>query len=196
MNILYIVAHAAFTTLLTGGSSISEAAETRTDINNAAIHTTQRAADVTSPEDFYTQPDTLLEVSLPEFEGADIKVYEADEYSIYSIGKDLLFSIGSAGLKTGAEQSLKKVSSAITKRNKDGQMKIYAYIDASDNPNFNRDVAERRAQTISNWLQENGSKGGDHIEVQPVVELPEETPTATKRQKGGRFEIIVRKTAS
>lgn len=192
MSILYIVAHAALTTMLTGGGTISEVAET----SSAAIHFTQLSADVTSQEALFIQPDTLLEVSLPEFEGADIKVYEADEYTIYSIGKDLLFSTGSAGLKTGAEQSLKKVSSAITKRNKDGQMKIYAYIDASENPNFNRDVAERRAQAISNWLQENGSMGGDHIVVQPVIEIPAEASTASKRQKGGRFEIIVRKTAS
>lgn len=128
------------------------------------------------------------EVKVPEFEGTDIKLYETDEYSVYSINKGLLFATGSAGLKAEAEQSLRKVSGAITERNKEGEISIFGYIDANDNPNYNRDVAERRAQAVKEWLQQEGNIDAERIEVKPVVEVAHESASS---MGDPRFEIVV-----
>lgn len=204
MNILYIIAYTAFFSFLSFWGGNNRVVEASTGINTVSINRTAPSAGVARQAIAasllepgiaeWVVKDTLPEVSLPEFVGTEIKLYEANGYSVYSIGKDLLFSTGSTGFKTGAEQSLKKISSAITQRNKEGQIRIYAYTEVSDNPNFNRDIAERRAQAVKEWLQKEGNVAGDRIVVQPIIEVSSESPTDSRRQKDRRIEIVVRKT--
>lgn len=137
------------------------------------------------------------EIVEPKFKGTDIKLYEAEGHSIYSIGKSSLFATGSTSLRSGAEQNLEKVSNAIAQRNKEGQIMIYGYIDASENPNFKTDVTQRRLQAIKDWLINQGGIDGSRITDQTIIDVGPSSPgegNATEQEKQHRIEIIVRDT--
>lgn len=140
----------------------------------------------------WSTSEELIEVSLPEFDGTEIRVYEGKGQSIYSIGKNVLFMTGSAGLRAGTEQSLRKVGNALAQRNKEGLIRIYGYIDATENPNYKRDMAERRIQALKEWLQNNSNIDGARIAVQPIVELQSASDNGDELQKDQRFEIVAR----
>lgn len=137
----------------------------------------------------------LVEVALPQFEDSDIKYFTGENYSIYSIGKTSLFATGSASLRSGADQSLEKLSSTLLQRNKEGQISMRAYIDASENPNFKTDVAQRRLQAVKDWLINQGNIDGSRITEQDVVDVGSSSTDAVdaaEQDKEYRIEIIVR----
>jgi len=198
MKILYFTIFTALVSLDSCEEKRSQAVDTGSEEAGTTMNETLASGGVTDEavEASNSKPGTTewitreqrSEVKVPEFEGTDIKLYGTDNYSVYSINKGLLFTTGSAGLKAEAEQSLRKISGAITERNKEGQISIFAYIDANDNPNYNRDVAERRAQAVKEWLQQEGNIDAKRIEVKPVVEV---TPEAARSLGEHRFEIVV-----
>jgi len=138
----------------------------------------------------------LIEVEIPEFKDTEIKLYEAGGYSVYTFAKETIFTTGSAGLRTGAEQTLRKISSALNQRNKVGQIAIQAYIDATDNPNYNRDVAGRRVAAIKEWFQNEGKIESERIVANPVTEISSSATDASIQRSVSTIEIVVQKPVS
>lgn len=202
MKIVEIAMGAAFCVLTACSNNNERGIHTQAEEGGASMEETVASGGVTSegavdntnepgvPD--WTAKDNLPEVSLSEFEGSDVKLYEADGYSVYSVAKEALFSAGSVGLKSDAEQSLRIISSALASRNKEGLIRIYGYMDVSENPNYKRDVAERRVQAIKDWLQKKGNIDGTRIAVQPVVEVTASSDEGAEARNEQRIEIVVR----
>jgi outer membrane protein OmpA-like peptidoglycan-associated protein len=136
----------------------------------------------------------MPDVDWPEFKDTDVDVRGNDKYSVYSLGENILFDTDKAEIKTGAEANLQKISASIAKRSKEGQVRIYGYTDAKGSANYNKELAEKRAEAVKNWLQKQGNIDGSRLSVHPVGEgqPAESNATAKGRQQNRRVEIAVR----
>ncbi len=135
-------------------------------------------------------------VNWPEFKDTDVEVRGNDKYSVYALGENVLFDTDKSDIKKSAEPNLQKISSSIMQRSKDGKVRIYGYTDAQGSAGYNKELAEKRAEAVKNWLQKNGKIDASRISMHPVGEAkPLETnATAQGRQQNRRVEIVVRNT--
>jgi outer membrane protein OmpA-like peptidoglycan-associated protein len=136
----------------------------------------------------------LPNVDWPEFKGSDVEVRGNNRYSVYSVGEDVLFDTDKAEIRKGAEENLKKISSSIAQRNKDGQIRIYGYTDARGSAGYNKELAQKRAEAVKNWLQKNGNIAAARISIHSVGEAKPaaSNESAKGRQQNRRVEIVVR----
>ncbi|MFD2246819.1 OmpA family protein [Pontibacter ruber] len=133
-------------------------------------------------------------VDWPEFKDTDVEVRGNDQYSVYSLGENVLFDTDKAEIKKDAEANLQKISSSIAQRSKEGQVRIYGYTDAKGSASYNKELAEKRAEAVKNWLQKQGKIDAYRLSVHPVGEArpAESNATAKGRQQNRRVEIVVR----
>ncbi|MBB6609663.1 OmpA family protein [Pontibacter sp. Tf4] len=136
----------------------------------------------------------LPDVDWPEFKGSDVKVRGNDKYSVYVLEESILFDTDKAEIRKGAEDNLKKVSTSIAQRNKDGQIRIYGYTDAQGGAGYNKELAQKRAEAVKDWLQKNGNIAAARITVHSVGEAKPAASNETSkgRQLNRRVEIVVR----
>ncbi len=130
----------------------------------------------------------------PEIKDSNITVRGNNNYGIYGLGENILFDEGKATLKADAEQNLKQIAASIEQRYKGADVRVYGYTDAIGSAGYNKELAEQRAQAVSDWLSKNGNIGKDKISMQPVGE---ERPVATNatsegRKQNRRVEIVAR----
>lgn len=136
----------------------------------------------------------MPDVDWPEFKDTDVEVRGNDKYSVYALGENVLFDTDKAEIKKGAEANLQKISASIAQRSKEGQVRVYGYTDAKGSASYNKELAEKRAEAVKNWLQKQGNIEASRISVHPVGEARPEASNATAqgRQQNRRVEIVVR----
>lgn len=130
-----------------------------------------------------------------EITDTNIGVRGNDNYGIYDIGENILFDEGKSTIRPDAEKNLKQLSASIQKRFAGGDVRIYGYTDAIGSAGYNKQLAEQRAQAVSNWLSANGGLSADHLSLNAVGEAKPVATNATEagRQQNRRVEIVARK---
>lgn len=128
-----------------------------------------------------------VSISSPDFE-----MRGTENYTIYSLGEELLFDTDKATLSSSAKQNLDQVAASIKQRYGNGQIRVYGYTDATAGKQYNQQLSQERAENVKNWLVENGNVDASRISVQPMGESnPEATnQTAAGRQQNRRVEIV------
>jgi outer membrane protein OmpA-like peptidoglycan-associated protein len=135
-----------------------------------------------------TQPDwSKVDLNAPETPDADITdkdvtVRGNDQYTIYSLGEDILFATDKNALQGSAESKLKQVVTSLTKRFKGAVIGVYGSTDATGDAAHNKQLGADRANAVKDWLVKNGIDA-DKISVQS---LGETEPVATNETKTGR----------
>jgi outer membrane protein OmpA-like peptidoglycan-associated protein len=135
-----------------------------------------------------TQPDwSKVDLNAPETRDADITdkdvtVRGNDQYTIYSLGEDILFATDKNALQRSAESKLKQVVTSLTKRFKGAVIGVYGSTDATGDAAHNKQLGADRANAVKEWLVKNGIDA-DKISVQS---LGETEPVATNETKTGR----------
>ncbi len=133
--------------------------------------------------------------SYAEITNKDISVHGNDNYSIYSLGENVLFETGNSTIRKDAYQNLKQVVASINQRYKGGDIRIYGYTDSVGSKGYNKELAQQRAEAVSKWLAVNGGIDSSKISINAIGEgQPVATNnTAQGRQQNRRVEIAVRK---
>lgn len=135
-----------------------------------------------------TQPDwSKVDFNAPETPDADItdkdvNVRGNDDYTIYSLGEDILFATDQNTLQGSAEAKLKMISASLNKRFKGAVIGVYGSTDATGDAAHNKQLGADRANAVKEWLTKNGI-APDKISVQS---LGETEPVATNETKTGR----------
>jgi outer membrane protein OmpA-like peptidoglycan-associated protein len=168
-----------------------EAAAT-TDTTAAAMDDTTTTTTTTT--DWDSVDFEAPAVSYSEITDRDITVRGEDDYAIYGIDETILFDSDKTTLKGGAEAKLKQIVASMGQRFKDGQVRIYGFTDAKGSAGYNRQVAEKRAETVRNWLVKNGNISENQTSVHPVGEAQPVASNATEagRRQNRRVEIVAR----
>lgn len=128
-----------------------------------------------------------LKITSPDFE-----VRGTDQYTIYSLGENLLFDSDQAALRADAEQNLKQIAASIKQRYAGGQVRLYGFTDAQAGENYNKELSEKRAEAVKNWLVTNAEMDASKVMVHPMGESAPIASNQTEegRQQNRRVQIV------
>ncbi len=175
--------------------------KTGTAVNNtdstttAGPDTSAKVATTVPAADWNNIDRTAPSASYAEITNKDISVNGTDNYSIYSLGENVLFETGNSNIKKDADKNLKQVVASINQRYKGGDIRIFGYTDSVGSKGYNKELAQQRAEAVSKWLAVNGGIDSSKISINAIGEgQPVATNnTARGRQQNRRVEIVVRK---
>ena len=169
---------------------------TKQTVSNEAGSTSQSAGatsvGATSPNwdsvDF-NAPDATYE----EITDTSISVRGNDKYTIYGLGENILFETGKDQVQGSAKTKLDQISKSIKKRFSGYWVAVYGNTDSTGDAQQNKELSNKRAESVKKWLIENADVSQDRISVGA---LGEEEPVASNATEKGRkmnrrVEIVV-----
>ena len=91
------------------------------------------------------------------------------------------------------EKKLKQVAASLDKRYKDAQVRIFGYADASGTAEHNKELSEKRAEAVQNWLAQNGNISKDNVSIHPIGEAQPAETNATEKGKAQnrRVDVVI-----
>lgn len=135
----------------------------------------------------------LPDVDFPEVNLPDVSVRGNDQYSIYGLEETVLFDLDKATIKPTAARALEQVAASITQRSTDKRLRIIGHTDSLASAGYNKELSEKRAEAVKNWLVQNGKIEASRISIQPMGQSDPvaSNATAAGRQQNRRVEIAV-----
>ncbi|MFD0794104.1 OmpA family protein [Mucilaginibacter litoreus] len=136
-----------------------------------------------------TQPDwnsvdfNIPKASYNEVTDTAIIVKGNDQYTIYSLGENVLFPAGKSNIQPSAEAALEQISNSLKQRFKDANIAVYGHTDSTGASGSNKVLAGDRANAVKEWLITKGEFNTGKVSVQS---LGEEKPLASNNTKSGR----------
>jgi len=133
------------------------------------------------------------EANYEEVTDKGIVVRSNDQYTIYSLGENILFGSNKSTLEGNADDQLKQIAASLNKRFPHAQIGVYGHADAKGSSDSNAQLAAERAAAVKIWLIQHGDVAEDKISVHS---LGESTPLASNNNAAGRqqnrsVEIVV-----
>ncbi|WP_460919246.1 OmpA family protein [Pontibacter brevis] len=145
-------------------------------------------------ESFWTGIDVNAPVvSNPRITGNDIETRRGQGYDLYLMDERVLFDLDKAELRPGAEDKLRSIAESINEASPSGPVRIFGHTDSLASASYNQQLAQERANTVKNWLQNNTDIDAARLTTHAVGEAqPRATnETAAGRQKNRRVAIAV-----
>lgn len=129
-----------------------------------------------------------------EVSSNSVTVRGGSGYSIYGLGEDVLFETGSATLKSNAEENLRQIATSINQRYNGGEVRIFGHADARGEKDDNMQLSQQRAETVRNWLVQNGNIQAGSVSLHPMGEQRPQASNSTEsgRQQNRRVDIVAR----
>ena len=136
----------------------------------------------------------LNDVKFSEITSSGVIVRGDSAYNIYSVEEKVLFDTEKAEIKPGAAEALQQITGSIGQRYGTSQVRVMGFADSRGVKSYNRELSEKRAEAVKNYLVSNGKIDAARVSVEPMGEtMPVATnATATGRQENRRVEIAVR----
>ena len=136
----------------------------------------------------------LNDVKFSEITSSGVSVRGDSTYNIYSVAEKVLFDTEKAEIKPGAAEALQQITGSIGQRYGTSQVRVMGFADSRGDKGYNRELSEKRAEAVKNYLVSNGKLDAARVSVEPMGETrPVATnATATGRQENRRVEIVVR----
>ena len=161
------------------GKTVGAAAS---DVANATDH----AWDMTKTK--------LTDVKFKEITMSGVSVRGDKAYNVYSVDEKVLFDTNKADIKPGAAGALAQITGSIGQRYAASQVRVMGFADSRGDKSYNRELSEKRAEAVKNYLVANGKIDAARVSVEPMGEAqPVATnATAAGRQENRRVEIAVR----
>ena len=127
-----------------------------------------------------------------EISNTDITVTGNKNYSIYSLGENILFDTDKNDMKNDAEKNLQQIIESINKHHKGGEIRIYGFTDSQGDAGYNKELAMKRAEAVENWMVQHGNISKNNVSLHPEGEAKPvaSNATATGRQQNRRVEIV------
>jgi outer membrane protein OmpA-like peptidoglycan-associated protein len=120
-----------------------------------------------------------------DIQDKDIQVSGNKEYTLYSLGENILFVKDGSTLQPSATQKLQQVSSSLNKRFKGASIGVFGNTDSTGTEGHNKQLGAERANAVKDWLVKNG--GITEADVS-VHSLGESDPVASNATPSGRKE--------
>ncbi len=124
-----------------------------------------------------------------EINDRDISVGTNQQVAVYSLNEPVLFDKQGNELRSGAEQKLQQIASSVNQRYPNAHIRIYGYgeQEGATSNTSDRDLAQKRAAAVQNWLTSNGNISASRISVhtsggtQPGMVNNQQTTTGTNQ---------------
>lgn len=135
--------------------------------------------------DWNTVDFAAPESSDPDITDKDISVRGNDNYTIYSLGENILFGTDQNVVQGSAEAKLKQILTALNRRFKGAAIGVYGSTDSTGTASHNKQLGAERAGAVREWLVKTG--GFDQAMVS-IHSLGEKEPVASNATTRGRQE--------
>jgi outer membrane protein OmpA-like peptidoglycan-associated protein len=154
------------------------AANDSTSVDNVAVDTMAKTQPDWSSVDF-NSPAT----SDPDITDEDIMVGGNDQYTIYSLGENILFATDGNTISPSGQQKLAQIKSVLSKRFPDAMIGVYGSTDSRGSASHNKELGAERAAAVKDWLISNANLSSNNVSIQS---LGETEPVATNSTADGR----------
>jgi outer membrane protein OmpA-like peptidoglycan-associated protein len=115
----------------------------------------------------------------------DIQVSGNKDYTMYSLGENVLFAKDQDTIQPSASQKLQQVSASLNKRFKGASIGVFGSTDSTGTASHNKQLGAQRAAAVKDWLVKNGGIAENDVSVQS---LGESDPVASNASAAGRKE--------
>ncbi len=172
--------------------------EDNSDKNNASStmmdSTTVSGSDSSTTDDWGAVDFNASEATYDEVNDKDINVKGNDRYAIYSVDETVLFGSDQSSISTAGEEKLKTIAGSVGKRFSGGEVRVYGHTDSEGSAGYNKDLAEKRTESVKSWLVGNGNITTEQISLHPVGEAQPVASNSTEagKQQNRRVEIVAR----
>jgi outer membrane protein OmpA-like peptidoglycan-associated protein len=131
------------------------------------------------------------ERELRQIEGIDVARTDDDELRV-TVRNEILFDFDSAGLRGASKDELREMADVFNRYN-DTTIVVGGHTDSTGSAAYNQRLSERRADTVANYLQNQGVRGS-RIDAIGYGEgsAKASNSSASGRQQNRRVEIYVR----
>lgn len=135
---------------------------------------------------------TVPVVLFDEIESKDIEVRGNDFYSIYSFEENILFDFGKSTIRQQGYDKLDEIITSINKRFAGAEIAVYGFTDSVGSKDYNKQLANDRASTVKQYLQQKGNIASDKIKALAKGEqnLVSTNENEKGMQKNRRVEIV------
>ena len=136
----------------------------------------------------------LADVKFKEITLPGVSVRGDSTYNVYSVDETVLFDTEKADIKPSAAEALKQITGSIGQRYGASQVRVMGFADSHGDKNYNKELSEKRAEAVKNYLVATGNIAATRVSVEPMGEaMPvASNATAAGRQENRRVEIAVR----
>jgi len=114
---------------------------------------------------------------------AEITTHANDNYTIYTLGENILFPSDQNEVSTNGQAKLKLISEVISKRFPEATIGVFGSTDSTGPADENKELGKQRATTVKDWLTSTGNLPSETVTVQS---LGETEPVATNQTTAGR----------
>jgi len=133
------------------------------------------------------------ERELRQINGAEVTRVDNDDLKV-TVGNDVLFDFNSAGLRSSSKSSLREMANVFDKY-PNTRISIQGYTDSIGSNAYNERLSERRASSVTNYLENLGVNGSRLDTVGYGESNPRASnSTASGRQRNRRVEIHIHAT--
>lgn len=136
-----------------------------------------------------TKPDwssvdmNTAKITDEEVTDTTIAVRGSDQYTIYTLGENVLFATDQSSLQGDAGSKLKQVVASLNKHFKGATIGVYGSTDSTGTTGLNKTLGVERAAAVKNWLTTTGGLDSTLVSIQS---LGESKPVATNATEKGR----------
>ncbi|HEX7808887.1 MAG TPA: OmpA family protein, partial [Thermoanaerobaculia bacterium] len=131
------------------------------------------------------------ERELRQIEGIDVTRTDEDELKV-TVNNEILFDFNSAALRSSSRDELREMASVFN-RYGDTTIAVQGHTDSVGSNAYNQRLSERRASSVSNYLEDLGVRSSRIDSYGYGESRPKSSnDTASGRQRNRRVEIFVR----
>ena len=136
----------------------------------------------------------LADVKFEEITLPGVSVRGDSTYNVYSVDETVLFDTDKSDIKPTAAAALQQITGSIGQRYGTQQVRVMGFADSRGDKSYNKELSEKRAEAVKNYLVTNGKITADRVSVEPMGEAMPVASNATPagRQENRRVEIAVR----
>ncbi|MBD1422046.1 OmpA family protein [Sphingobacterium chuzhouense] len=128
----------------------------------------------------------------PDITDTDIMTRENADYTIYTIGENILFATDQKEIQGSSETKLKQIADALNERFKGAYIGVYGSADSTGTASHNKELGAERANAVKDWLINSGGIERSKVSTHSLGEEEPVTSNATKdgRQQNRNVQIV------
>jgi outer membrane protein OmpA-like peptidoglycan-associated protein len=144
-----------------------------------------------------TQPDwnaidfNIPKTSLDEVTDTAIIVKGNAQYTIYSMGENILFPANKSTLQPAAAEKLHQVAASMLKRYKTAEIAIYGHTDSVGAASDNKALGTERANAVRDWMVNEGHLDAGRISIHSLGEKQPVTTNATEKGRAQNRSVEI-----
>lgn len=163
---------------------------------NAAVATKDAAASAGAAigNAWTVTKDKIKDLKFKELYLPGVSVRGDADYNVYSVDEAVLFDTDKVAIKPSAAKALQQITGPIGQRFSKSDVRVMGFADSHGDKNYNKDLSEKRADAVKNYLVATGKIDAGRVSVEPIGEAQPVTnnTTAAGRKENRRVEIAVR----